>query len=469
MTIQWRLSLWYMGITLAILVVFSMATYLGMRHLLYSALDNERDLIAQAIESSYDPYQNIFRDMHIDPVRLSRNLKEYYIVVYDSFERPIFHSPLAEQIEMPIPLTRQVVEERHTFTITDGGVGQTRVKYQSTTFRTFSRKIVYQNKTVGWVNMAFPTTEIESSMHNLLKSLMLGIFFAVGLIGSGSYFLTRKVLHPVAVITNKAREISSRNLSERLAVYNEHDELGGLTVVLNDLLQRLENSFLAQRRFMADAAHELKTPLTVLRAHWEDEINNDALRQDLREKLVQDTETISRLAHLINNMLLLAQTEEIRFEQKRLQLDDIVKEVISDARVLADMKSQQLDLQMTTTSAVTGDRDRLYQLAFNLVENAIKYTPEKGTIKVLLERQQNQVILSIEDDGPGIAEEHLPWVFERFYRVNKDRSRKTGGSGLGLAICKLIVEAHGGTIEVASQPNAGTRFHVRLPIATEAA
>jgi len=469
MTIQWRLSLWYMCVTLAILVIFSMATYLGMRHLLYSALDKERDLISQAIESSYDPYQNVFKEMQIDPFRLSRNLKQTYIVVYDSFERPIFHSPLAEQIEMPIPLTRQVIEERHTIRMTDGAGGQTSIKYHSTTYRTFSRKIVYRNKTIGWVNMAFPTTEIESSMHNLLKSLMLGILLAVGLIGSGSYFLTRKALRPVAIITNKAREISSRNLSERLDVYNEHDELGGLTVVLNDLLQRLENSFLAQRRFMADAAHELKTPLAVLRAHWEDEINNDGISQEVREKLVQDTEIISRLAHLINNMLLLAQTEETKFERKRLQLDAVVKDVIYDVQVLADMKSQQLHLHVTPTSEVTGDRDRLYQLVFNLVENAIKYTPEKGTIWVHLERRENQTRLSIEDDGPGIAEEHLPCLFERFYRVKKDRSRKTGGSGLGLAICKLIVEAHHGTIEVTSQPNAGTRFQVRLPLATDVA
>jgi signal transduction histidine kinase len=236
--------------------------------------------------------------------------------------------------------------------------------------------------------------------------------------------------------------------------------------VLNDLLQRLQEAFESQQRFVADGAHELKTPLAILRTHWEDEINNPDLPADVKEKLVGDLESISRLNRVINNLLLLSQTEFVHkgFDLSPVALDALVSEVASEAEVLAEMKSQEICLIAGRPVEVFADRDRLHQLVFNLVDNAVKYTPDNGIITVALDVEAANAILRVVDNGVGIPEADLPRLFDRFYRVNKDRSPTTGGSGLGLAICKMIAESHGGSIGVVSEVGKGSAFVVSLPM-----
>jgi signal transduction histidine kinase len=235
--------------------------------------------------------------------------------------------------------------------------------------------------------------------------------------------------------------------------------------VLNNLLDRLQRAFTAQQQFLADAAHELKTPLSVLRAHWESELNNENLSLDIKEKLVQDIETISRLSHLISNLLLLSKTEAVRsaFEIKTVQLDEIIGEVLSDAQILAEMKSQHIEVVDLQPVKILGDRIRLYQLFFNIMDNAIRYSDNSGRIWISLKTKDHWNVIEIRDNGPGIPQEDLPFIFDRFYRAQKDRARKTGGSGLGLSICQLIVHSHDGEIEVESEIGKGSIFRVKLP------
>ncbi len=465
MTIQQRLSLWYMGITFAILLTFSLGTYFGMRHLLYSALDEERDLIAQAVQGSYDPVTRTFNSRMIQPLQTRRHLQEQYVVIYDSFEQPVFQSSLAERMEMAIPLSKSLRGERQTVRMKNNEPQADEKSARLSTFRTFSRKIIHQQQTVGWVNIALPTNNIEDSMRNLLNILLLGVVLTVLLIGAGSFFLTRKAMQPVAAITSKAQQISSTSLDKRLQVYNARDELGQLTIVLNKLLARLQESFESQKRFMADAAHELRTPLAVLRAHWEDEINNETWPLAVRQKLAQNAESVSRMNHLINNMLLLSRTEGLKLECRRLVLADLIAEVVDDARILADTKQQQVEVVADEAIIISADHDRLYHLFFNLVENAGKYTQTGGRVTLTISHKQDSAEVAVKDNGPGIPEADLPRIFDRFYRVNKDRSRRTGGSGLGLAICKVIAEAHNGFVTAHNNPGAGTTFCVQLPLA----
>ncbi len=468
MKIRARLSLWYASVTFFILLLFSLATYVGMRHLLYRALDEERDLIAKNIESSYDPQTQSFRNLQAPRYRVSHRMQESYFVVYNSYEQPVYRSPTADQLSLPIPLTHKrtetttIVRTRHT-----GITFYTAVEDSDITFQAASRQLFYKNRQIGWVNIAAPISDIQESMHNLLRILLSGVLAVGLLVGGGTYFLTDKALSPVAAITDKARRISSTNLSERIDVENKEDELGRLSQVLNELLDRLQRAFESQRQFMADAAHELNTPLAILRTHWEDELNNLELPQPVKEKLVHDVETISRLNRLINHLLLLSRTEgmALAIEKKPLPLAELVWEVVADAGVLADMKEQKLEVGNLSPVQVAGSRDRLYQLLFNLVDNAVKYTQPGGSISVSLGERGGQAIFSVRDTGPGIPQEHAPHIFDRFYRVNKDRSRKTGGSGLGLSICKLIAEAHGGQVEVSSTPGKGSEFIVKLPLA----
>jgi signal transduction histidine kinase len=303
-------------------------------------------------------------------------------------------------------------------------------------------------------------------MDKLLIVLLFGVGLATLIIFLFSYFLTDRSLKPIDKIIAQTQQISHQNLSERLDVQNPADEIGRLTKVLNDLLRRLQEAFDKEQEFMADAAHELKTPLTVLRTHWEDELSNKELPNLFKEKLVQDIETITRLSKLINNLLLLSNTEyfQLRSEFEKLDLPLLINEVISNTTVLAQLKSQTINTLELSQIFIMGDKTKLYQLFFNLIDNAIKYTPEKGSIYISVKEEQNNAVIEIKDNGIGIPADDLPHIFRRFYRVHKDRSKKLGGNGLGLAIIKLITEIHNGEISVRSQVGEGTSFTVKLPI-----
>jgi len=465
--IRIRLTLWFFSISLLILLVFSLGTYWGMRSLLFEAMDKELNVLASSIERSYDPFFNKFSELDFFHDNENRFL-EYYMLVYDKNGNPIYGAPLSAFISFDIPLSENKIEYGYTLkTNTSNKIPFLNPSPEGEiTFRLICRQLLYDHQRVGWIKVGLSIEHIEESMENLLDVLLGSILVSILLLALASYLLTRKALDPVNIITKKANQISQNNLEERIQVPVENDELGQLSLVLNNLLDRLQRAFTTQQQFLADAAHELKTPLSVLRAHWESELNNPELSIEIKEKLVQDIEMISRLSHLINNLLLLSKTEAVRstFEFKKLQLDEVIDEVLSDARVLAEMKAQHIEVVDLQPVKILGDQARLYQLFFNIMDNAIRYGSESGKIWITLRIQDNWNIAEIRDNGPGILPEDLPHIFDRFYRAQKDRARKTGGSGLGLSICQLIAHSHDGEIEVESESGEGTVFRVKLPI-----
>lgn len=467
MKIRIRLTLWFFSISLLILLIFSTGIYLGMRKVLYEAVDKELDVLAASIERSYDPFFNKFSELDLFQDNENRFL-EYYLLVYDNNGDPVYISPLSSIISFDIPLTKDKIENGYTLKtkvserisfLNPGPDGET-------TFRLICRQLFYQNHRVGWIVVGVSIERIKESMENLLDTLMGAVLISIVLLALASYLLTRKALDPVNIITKKADRISQNNLDERIQVPVENDELGQLSQVLNNLLDRLQRAFTTQQQFLADAAHELKTPLSILRAHWESELNNVELSLEMKEKFVQDIETISRLSHLINNLLLLSKTEAVRstFEYLPVQLDEILNEVLSDAQVLADMKSQKIEVIELNPVKINGDRMRLYQLFFNIIDNSIRYGFESGSIWISLKSSDKWNLVEIRDNGPGISADDLPHIFDRFFRAQKDRARKTGGSGLGLSICQLIVQSHDGKIEVESDAGKGTIFRLKFPI-----
>ena len=475
MKIRLRLALWYSGVALFILLLFLLSTYLGMRHLLFAALDKELDFVIESIEQSYDPETGIFEGLKHNPVNLSQHLKKFYLVVRDTSETPVFYSLLAQQIALDIPLARNGERVSSFVHLAPEKIPSLRLngklKHKAyVSFRSVSRQLYYREKRVGWATIALPVADVEDSLEHLFLLLAVGGLIVAALIGVGSFFLTRQALSPVRNIIRKARQVSHSHLDERIEIQNPADELGQLTMVLNDLFERLQKAFETQKQFLADAAHELKTPLSILRSHWESEIDNPAVPHALKEKIVQDIENITRLSRLINSLLFLSQTEQINsnFEFEILELGGLIQEVAADIRMLTEAKSQQLQVVELVPATIRGDRSRLYQLFFNLIDNAAKYTPEGGKIWISLRLENNRALAEVRDNGPGIPAADLPHIFQRFYRVNKDRARKSGGSGLGLAICRLIAEAHNGTIDVESEVGKGSVFWVSLPLQVSA-
>jgi len=278
-------------------------------------------------------------------------------------------------------------------------------------------------------------------------------------------FLADRLLRPLSHMNAGAREISGRNLNRRLPVANPDDELGRLATTLNDLFDRLERSFRNQQRFIGDASHELRTPLAAMRAELEVALRRGRSPAEYRDALESALDETQRLSRMAERLLFLAQSDagELPVQWGDVRLDSLGRRVIDKLGTLAGEKGLYLSLEDLAPAATRGDPELLEQLAFILVENAVKYTPEGGRVRLASGADGASAWLEVADTGPGIPEAHLPHLFERFYRVDKARSRALGGSGLGLSIAHSIVRAHGGAIDVDSRPGAGTRFRVTVP------
>jgi two-component system, OmpR family, sensor kinase len=289
---------------------------------------------------------------------------------------------------------------------------------------------------------------------------------ALGLAAGGAAVLTGQALGPIARLTRAAANIAATgHYQERVPLPQRNDEIGQLATTINELIATVERTLGQQRQFLADTSHELRSPLTVVLA------NLNLLRRDLdqreRELSVHEaTAEAQRMRKLVNDLLLLAQADAAQvIAQTPVHLDQLVKEVVATARRQA--ADHQIHTQVEESVIVTGDWERLTQLLRNLLENALYHTPPATRIDVRLCCSENMAQLVVADSGPGIAADDLAHIWDRFYRVDKARSRTLGGTGLGLAIVKYIAEAHGGNASVVSEPARGTTFAVLLPLATE--
>ena len=288
-----------------------------------------------------------------------------------------------------------------------------------------------------------------------------------------SWGIAGNALRPVDRVIDEVEAITDgRSLHRRLPVEVRGDEMDRLAATLNAMISRLETSFGALRRFTADASHELKTPLTVLRADVERAMHTAHGSADQLVALEEALQETTRMADLVDSLLTLARADEGRFEVYRepVPLEPLVREVHETAVILGEHAGLDVRLPVIEDATVMGDRVRLRQLLLNLITNAIKYTPRGGTLELALSRRVEGVTISVRDTGIGISAADLPYVFERFWRADRVRSRATerGGFGLGLAICKWIAQAHSGTLSVTSRLGRGSTFTVMLPIAGEA-
>jgi len=307
--------------------------------------------------------------------------------------------------------------------------------------------------------------ELRRAMAELGAVLAFGLPLAVALSAAGGYLIAHRSLSPMSQIAARARQITAESLGGRLPVPNPHDELGQLATVFNATLARLENSFAELRRFTADASHELRTPLTALRAVGEAALRPDAGDpKSLREALSSMLEETRRLSDLVDALLLLARADTSRVSPSLDQVDltGLVNEVRETLLVLAEEKNQQIEI-IAEQLTIRADRELLRLALLNLVHNAIRYSAEWLMISLRVRRQEANAVVEVIDQGPGIAPDHRQKIFERFYRVDKARSRASGGAGLGLAIARWAIERQGGHVELESEPGRGSLFRIVMP------
>lgn len=288
----------------------------------------------------------------------------------------------------------------------------------------------------------------------------------LGVVGGG--WLSGRTLRPIAAMSDTAKNISGENLSQRLDLAETDSELGQLALVLNQTFDRLQAAFEHQLRFTADASHELRTPLAVIVSQAELTLAKPRSNDEYRLALETCQRAGRRMRSLIDSLLLLARFDAGHpdLQRRALDLAEVANESVELLRPLADEKQITLCSE-TWPMPVVGDRDRLGQVVTNLLANAIRYNQEGGRVDVRVERVNGHAIVSVSDNGIGIPAEELPHIFERFYQVDKARTRAEGGTGLGLAICQSVVEAHGGQITARSEPQHGTTLEVRLPLSPE--
>jgi heavy metal sensor kinase len=473
-SIRFRLTVWYAGLMAGLLLLFGASTYIGLREFLNwslkESLRNQARQIGESflidVHASGENYVIEEIDEHYAPElndRFVRVTRADGSVLYAS-GRPKEGGFDPSSLSVMNPATsREFSREEHL----PGGE-----------LLIFTLPFMARDGSRFLIEVGAAYEQVEGVLRGLLIALALGLPLTVAIAIGGGYLLMRRAFRPVDEITHRAEQITSRNLSLRLPVGDTGDEIERLSIALNQMIARLDESFQYIRRFTADASHELRTPLTVLRGELEaiaqsleyprnpQHTDMDSVARDTVGSLLEETERLSRI---VESLLAISRLDagEAQMEHVNFDLAELAATTTEQMRLLAEDKNLSLVCETNGSVEVEGDRSRLKQVVVNLLDNAIKYTGEGGEARVSVRSENDQALLEITDTGIGIPAEALPHLFERFYRVDKARSRQMGGVGLGLAIVKSIVTAHGGRVKVESAEGRGSRFRIELPMAGE--
>lgn len=317
---------------------------------------------------------------------------------------------------------------------------------------------------------AYSTDPLRVRVAELFGILMLALPLALILAGIAGYRFAGKTLNPLGAMAILTEQITARRLSSRIPVENPEDEFGHMARVLNGLLGRLEESFAQLQRFTSDVSHELRTPLSSIRSVGEVGLQRNHTQDEYRDIIGSMLEEVARLSSMIETLLTIAHADSgvTQLQRAVFPMMDLVEESVSVVGVLAEEKGQSLVVSGDQQIQVSADRSFLRMAVINLLDNAVKYSPVRGTIRVLVEASaRERVRLAIQDEGPGIPASAAQRIFDRFYRLDEGRARESGGAGLGLAIAKWSVEAHGGEITLESTLGHGSTFIITMPVCAQ--
>jgi heavy metal sensor kinase len=460
-SLRFRMTAWYAGLLMGALLVFGLSVYLGLERYLDSTLQAMlasdcrtigTQLLSQLPGKNADWLKTEINEAYAPEVnaRFIRVYREGTGVIYLS------GAPKDGAFD-PSEISSFLNNERR------GGARQIRVgSGQHLLINEMS--FTTPDGSHFLVESGMPYQQIQVVLHGLLLTLVIYTPFIVFLAIGGGYWLMRRSLRPVDEITDRAEGITSRNLSERLPEIRTGDELERLSTALNRMISRLEDAFQHINRFSADASHELRTPLTILQLELEGIVHNCALSEPLADQIGSALEETHRMSRIVESLLTISRLDagEAKLDNLRLDLGTLAVSTASEMNVLAQEKSITLRTFTEDHIYIEGDRTRLQQVIANLIDNSIKYTQQGGTVDVRVKREVDKAILEVSDNGAGIPANAISQVFERFYRVDKARSRASGGAGLGLSIVKAICAAHDAEITVSSEEGRGSCFRVEF-------
>ena len=462
-----RLTIWYVTLVATTVIGLGSLGIWLVRQGLYDISDDVLRSKATAVTTEIEieegrlVFDNVDEDHNDADEDASLMVGLDVVRIWDLNGQVIFHHPPIESVPPLAPrVLAAVFADREQFE---------RIHANGTTYRLFVQPIHHRGEIVGAVAVGRSEAEIVALLDRLRVLGLAGLAVALVAAAAGGTFLATRALRPVARITRAATHIEAADLSLRLENPGVDDEFGRLTTAFNGMIDRLERAFQRQQRFTADASHELRTPLAVIRSLAEVALaspRDEAYDAKTYASICEESE---RLTQLVESLLTLARADEGHLP---LLVEVDVDEVALDAaaRIVERARRQGVTLSVAPSEGYTvrGDASLLTQLVLNLLDNALRHTPAGGRIGLAVESGDAGVVLRVADTGSGIPSEHLPRLFERFYRVDEARSRSMGGFGLGLAICEWIARVHAGTLTVESTVGVGTTFRLWLPLATAA-
>jgi heavy metal sensor kinase len=460
--IRVRLTAWYALLLAAIILGLGTFVVLQLRSDLQATVDREVRASTTQIAQGYAEEGNKdFRD--VSNTVLSRGDAGAQVLDRNGRVLVGFGDPVAMKPMAPADARVAAVAGNARLVTAELGVDEERYRVMASPVdRLGDRRVLV---------VAESLDRVDESVHRVLVLLLLAGPAALLATALGGWWLARRALLPVERMTSQADEIGIDRLNERIAEPRGEDEIGHLAVTLNAMLDRLERGVEEKHRLIADASHELRTPLAAMRSELDVSLRTDDLSPEAREVLESTREEVDRMSRTVDNLLTLARVDEGRLEllKTRVNLRDGIEAAVRPLRPLADAKRLQLEVNGGRAWEAEADPERLNQALTSMIENAIKFVQPGGEVEVTTWGEEDEVGVTVTDNGPGIPTEARELIFERFYRADPARGRDVGGSGLGLAICREVAKAHGGRLWVESEEGKGSAFSLALPRAADRA
>lgn len=464
-TITARLTLWYLAVFGGIIITVAVAMYSAFASNERRAVDNELQDYGEFLTSQVNTrglsISEIFDELEEVTTRANLRFRamRFFLsnrdsIVYENSPQAAI-DPLIDSLQVNVPKRNK------------GSLFAT-ITVSETEYRTYTYRVPEGASQDASLIVVASLNRLNGTLRRLREILFVIVPLALIAAGAGGWFIARQALSPVAELTETAAAISSSNLHRRVAGGGSSDELARLASTFNDMIARLERTFNSQRRFIADASHDLRTPLTVIRAELELLCSRPGVDGEIRGALDRAIRGIDNLQRLANDLLLLARADADQLQpvEETARLDEIIVECASGVKALAAQKHISLRVDVSEPLELHCSASLLQRAITNVIENAIKYSPEDSSVEIASARADSLAVITVTDNGHGIPPEDLPRVLDRFYRG--DRARSTQGTGLGLAITKAIVDAHHGHLQIDSQPGSGTRVTVTLPLDADA-
>jgi heavy metal sensor kinase len=462
LSIGLRLTLWYLAIFALGQFAFGAGMWLVLRHHLVNLVDdNLRDqtedlrnfLEAQKITAGLAKFQEEVTETY------SQEHSGEYLALFAFDGDPVYVSDFLKNNGLAVPASTDGVSWPPSASFEDRTIAGKQLRFYRSRIDTHGIPFT--------VTLGAPTTEVWETLRAFRNYLLLFAPLVLLTSALGGYWLSHRALAPVDALTRTARQISGQNLSSRLEKLDTGDELQRLSETLNEMLGRIERAFLQVTQFTADASHELRTPISLMRTEAEVALRKPRDADAYREALQHILKETERTSVLIEHLLALARADSGRefLKPAHVDLGELLRECMQEWKSLAACHGHEFTLRCPQGAqvCVMADESALRRVLAILLDNAIKYTPAPGRIDVFCTEHERRAVVSVTDTGIGISPEEHSKIFERFYRVDKARGRAIGGAGLGLAIARWIVERHGGTITIESAPNQGARFSVDIP------